>query len=422
MAGWTFLDSVSVTLAKQLLERAGSRLREGQLLVAYPDGRVKRFGQAGANPVVSLKVRDDRLFPHVLIHGEIGLGEAYQEGWFETDDLVGLIALGIVNRKYVSLNESLTTALSRAGHRRLHRRRRNSHEGSRRNIHAHYDTNNEFFRLWLDETFTYSCALFESPEQSLEEAQTNKHRVLCELAGVTSSDHVLEIGGGWGAFAEFAAQTYGCRVTTITIAEEQHPFMKRRIEAAGLDHLVDVQLRDYRDVVGQFDKILSTEVFEHIGAELLAPCFEKCEAVLKPGGRMVIQVLGVPDRGLEAARTGMHWIQKYIFPGTFTPSIAALEQATARTSLLINRVEDIGPRYPETFKRWRAKLLANAERIKALGFDDWFVRTWDFYLATMEACYLTRHLSDLQIVFERPRPWAVASKQQRADERVLAPA
>jgi cyclopropane-fatty-acyl-phospholipid synthase len=421
VAASTLVRSVSVRLSRQLLERAISRIREGELRVVLPDGRIKRFGAVEATSTVTLKVLDDRFFPHVLLHGEIGFGEAYQNGWFETDDLVQLVALGIINRKYVSLNESVTSAISRIRHQRLQTSKRNTREGSRRNIHWHYDMSNEFFRIWLDETFTYSCALFDSPEQSFEDAQTNKHRVLCEKAGVGPSDHILEIGGGWGAFAEFAARTYGCRVTTITISEEQYPFMKRRMQDAGLDHLVDVQLCDYRDVQGQFDKILSTEVFEHIGAELLASCFEKCDILLKPGGRIVIQVLGVPDRGYEAARTGMHWVQKYIFPGTVTPSIAALERATARTGLLINSIEDIGPRYPETIFRWREKLLANAERIRALGFDERVVRTWDFYLATVEACYRTRHLSDLQVVFEKPRPWTMAY-QQRSGEHVLAKA
>lgn len=405
MAASTVMRSLGVHLSRQILDQAAAKIREGQLEVTYLDGQMRRFGDRGATPAATLRVLDDRFFPHLVLHGEIGFGEAYQNGWFATDDLVRLIELGLVNRRHVSLNGSVTTALSRWRHRREHTHASNTYEGSRRNIHWHYDTSNEFFRLWLDDTVTYSCALFESPDQSLEDAQTNKHRVLCEKAGVTSSDHILEIGGGWGAFAEFAARTYGCHVTTITIAEEQYPFMKQRMNEAGLSHLVDVQLRDYRDVRGSFDKILSTEVFEHIGAEWLAPCFEACDRLLRPGGRLVVQVLGVPDRGYEAARSGMHWVQKHIFPGTVTPSISALEQATARTSLLINSVEDIGPRYPETFRRWREKLLANAEPIKALGFDDRFIRTWSFYLATMEACYRIRHLSDLQAVFEKPRRW-----------------
>ncbi len=399
-----------VRTSRNALERAAGRLRHGQLTVQYPDGERRTFGAAGSEPHASLVVRDKRLYARLLRGGEVGFGEAYMDGLFESDDLVELVKLGILNRPYVSLNAFRLGWLSRFRHRRLHAGRANTRAGSKRNIHDHYDLSNDFFRLFLDETVTYSCAIWTAEEQTLTEAQRNKHRLLCQKARVKTGDHVLEIGSGWGEFALTAARTFGCKVTTITISEEQLPVVQQRIKEEGLGHLVEVKLCDYRDVEGTYDAILSTEVFEHIGAEFLESCFRKCESLLRPGGRICIQILGVPDRGYEAARTGMHWMQKYIFPGSVTPSISVLEKSLRRSTLLMEQVEDVAHHYPRTLQEWRRNFRANLPAIRGLGFDERFARMWEFYLATSEACFATRHLSDLQVVMVKPGPLVVGAE------------
>jgi len=279
----------------------------------------------------------------------------------------------------------------------------NSPAQSRRNIAEHYDLSNALFAEFLDETMTYSSAVFTGPDQSLADGQRTKYQRMAHGAGLTRGQHVLEIGTGWGGFALYAAGELGCRVTSITISREQHDLARERIRAAGLEHLVDVQLRDYRDVSGTYDAIVSIEMLEAVGAEYHATYFEACDRVLKPGGHLSLQVITFPDVAYEAQRRGANWIQTYIFPGGLCPSLAVIERSLHGTRLLIREVHDIAPSYVRTLRAWRDRFLGQLDAVRAQGFDDRFIRMWEYYLALSEAGFATGVSQDLQLVLEKRR-------------------
>ena len=284
-----------------------------------------------------------------------------------------------------------------------HRLRRNTRRQSQRNIAAHYDLGNDFYRLFLDETMTYSSAVFASPDQPLADAQRNKYRLVAEGAGLTRGDHVLEIGTGWGGFALYAAGEIGCRVTSITISREQFELARERVKEAGLDGLVDVQMRDYREITGTYDAIVSIEMLEAVGAEYYETFFRTCDAALVPGGRLSLQSITFPDAAYETQRRGANWIQTYIFPGGLCPSLSVIERATHDTRLLVRGVTDIGPHYVQTLRAWRTRFMAQLEAVRRMGFDDRFIRMWEYYLALSEAGFATGISQDLQVVFEKRR-------------------
>jgi cyclopropane-fatty-acyl-phospholipid synthase len=323
------------------------------------------------------------------------------DGLWDTDDLTGLLVLGIENRRYAPDFMRRMNDVSRWPNRKLHLGRRNSRDGSQRNIHAHYDLSNELFALFLDDTMTYSCAVFEHEEQGLEDAQRRKFDLLCRKAGIGPGDRVLEVGCGWGSFAMHAAEHYGAKLVATTISREQYDLAAQRVAAAGLTREVELQLVDYRDLRGSFDKIVSIEMFEAVGAEYFATFFEKCNALLRSGGRMVMQTIAVPERTFEALRDGVNWMQKYIFPGGMLPSLAAIDRATAHTELCIDDVEDIGRHYVRTLQEWRQRFEERIDDVRALGFDERFERMWRYYLCSAEAGFATRSTGDLQIAFEK---------------------
>jgi cyclopropane-fatty-acyl-phospholipid synthase len=284
-----------------------------------------------------------------------------------------------------------------------HRVRRNTKAGSRRNIAAHYDLSNDLYRLFLDETMTYSSAVFETPDQDLTAAQRNKYRIIAENARLERGQHVLEIGAGWGGFAIYAAGEIGCRVTSVTISRQQYDLARERVQAAGLGDLVDIQLRDYRDVEGTYDAIVSIEMLEAVGAEYFGTFFNVCDRSLRPGGRMSLQSITFPDMDYERQRRGANWIQTHIFPGGLCPSLAVIERSTHDTRLIITGVTDIAASYVLTLRTWRERFMARLEEVRALGFDERFIRTWEYYLALSEAGFATGISQDLQIVLEKGR-------------------
>jgi cyclopropane-fatty-acyl-phospholipid synthase len=394
-------SGLSESVARRIAIEAASHIREGSLGAKLPGGEMRSFGKPGAEPAARVEVKDDAFFPRALSGGEIAIGETYMDGLWTTPDLTTLLVLGILNREHAPPLIKRFNDMSRAASRRLHLLRRNTPQGSRKNIESHYDLGNDFYRLFLDGTLTYSCAVFASPEEALEEAQRNKYRIICDKAGLSPSDHVLEIGSGWGGFAIFAAQNFGCHVTSITISREQHKLASELVREAVIEDQVEVLLRDYRDLSGDFDKVISIEMFEAVGAEYFETYFRKCDEVLKPGGRMVLQTIAVPDGTFEQLRDGVNWMQKYIFPGGMLPSLEALERSLAGTGLRIRDVEDIGEHYPRTLREWRRRFFENIDAVKGLGFDDRFVRMWEFYLCASEAGFLTKSTSDLQVILEK---------------------
>jgi cyclopropane-fatty-acyl-phospholipid synthase len=393
---------VTRALIPRLLRSLERSWALGRLTIELPDGSVHAFGPPDAKLRARVKVKQTAFFRRFLLGGDLGVGESYMDDEWEADDLPTLLALAAEHAGRLPLDSRLSRTLN-LGNDILHGLRRNTRAGSRRNIAEHYDLSNDFFRLFLDETMTYSSAVFESSDQALAEAQRNKYRVLAEKARLSASDHVLEIGCGWGGFAIFAARTYGCRVTGITVSEQQCALARERVTAAGLADRVEIRLQDYRDVTGPFDKVVSIEMFEALGRDHWPVFFAKLEELLAPHGLVALQMISVPDHRFESYARHCDWIQKHIFPGSLLASLHHVTGAMSRASRLgVHQLEDVGIHYALTLARWREAFLANLGRVRALGFDERFIRMWDYYLAACQALFATRQLGDLQLVLTRP--------------------
>ena len=378
--------------ATAVLERALAGLEGGTLEVELPDGRVRRFG-AGAP--ARLAIHDAAFFRRLATRGKLGLGESYTAGEWDADDLVALFELLLRNADTASERHPRVRRLLEL-RPRLHRR--NGLLRSHRNIAYHYDLGNELFALMLDETMTYSCAVFEQPELSLADAQHAKYERLCRLLELGPDDHVLEIGCGWGGFARHAATHHGCRVTGITISHEQALLARERTR--GLP--VEIVEQDYRTVEGRYTKVASIEMIEAIGADQFGTFFATIDRVLAPGGRAAVQTILVPDQRWERYRRTPDWIERYVFPGCLIPSLEALTRATAGHSRLgVYGVDEIGEHYAETLRRWRASFHERIDEVRRLGYDRRFERTWDFYLAFCEAAFRLRELRDVQLLLGR---------------------
>ena len=389
--------------ARRVMMGAARRIRVGRLAVVLPDGSRRVYGDPSSAKSGELRVHDWAAAVRMLLGGEIGAGEAYMDGLWSSPDLPALLRVAALNRDALALPRGWWRAPLRLRRAIAHRTRRNTVTGSRRNIEAHYDLGNDLYRLFLDETMTYSSAVFASPDQSLADAQRNKYAVIAARAGLRGGEHVLEIGSGWGGFALYAAGELGCRVTTITVSPAQHALATERVAAAGLADKVSVELRDYREIEGTYDAVVSIEMLEAVGAEYYTTFFAACDRALRPGGRLSLQVITLPDAAYEPQRRGANWIQTYIFPGGLLPSLAAIERSLHGTSLLVREVDDIAASYVRTLQAWRAAFFAHLDEVRALGFDDRFIRMWDFYLSISEAGFATGITQDHQIVLEKGR-------------------
>ena len=393
----------AISIAMRIALRAAERIRVGCLVVVLPDGSRRIFGERDSARRGEIRVHDERVALRILLHGETGAGEAYTDGLWSSPDLEALIELAALNRSALALTSGWWRTLFEVPRRIAHRARRNSKAQARKNISAHYDLGNDLYRLFLDESMTYSSAVFEAPGQPLADAQRAKYRRMAEGAGLRAGMHVLEIGSGWGGFALYAAGEIGCHVTSITISREQHDLARERVAAAGLEHLVDIRMCDYRDVEGQFDAIVSIEMLEAVGAEYYEAFFQACDRALRPGGKLSLQVITMPDVLYEPQRRGANWIQTYIFPGGLCPSLAVIERSVHQTRLIVREARDIAPSYARTLRLWRTRFLDNVDAVRALGFDDRFVRTWEYYLALSEAGFATGLVQDHQVVLEKAR-------------------
>jgi cyclopropane-fatty-acyl-phospholipid synthase len=379
-------------IAVSILERALARLQGGTLEVVLPDGRSRSFGSGAP---VRLDIRDRAFFRRLATRGKLGLGESYTAEEWESDDLVALFELLLRNADAVSEHHARVRRLLEL---RPRLNRRNGLVRARRNIAYHYDLGNDLFRLMLDETMTYSCAVFERPDMTLAEAQRAKYERLCRKLELEAGDHVLEIGCGWGGFAHYAATTYGCRVTGLTISHEQAVVARER--NAGLP--VEILEQDYRTVGGEYTKVVSIEMLEAIGEDQYGTYFATIDRVLARGGRAAVQTILVPEQRWDRYRKTPDWIERYIFPGCLIPSLASLTDAAAKHSqLAVYEVDEIGPHYAETLRRWRASFHERIDEVRALGYDRRFERTWDFYLAFCEAGFRTRALRDVHLLLQR---------------------
>lgn len=389
--------------ARRVMLGAAKRIRVGQLVIVLPDGERRVFGDPSSPMVGELHVHHTTAAVRMLVGGDVGAGEAYMDGHWSSPDLQALLRVAARNREALAMPSGWWRLPMRARRTIGHRLRRNTKAGSRRNIEAHYDLGNDFYRLFLDETMTYSSAVFETPGESLADAQRRKYARIAEGAGLRAGMHVLEIGTGWGGFALYAAGELGCRVTTVTISPSQHALASERIRAAGLDDRVSVELRDYRDITGTYDAIVSIEMLEAVGAEYYGAFFGACDRALRPGGRLSLQVITFPDVAYGPQLRGANWIQTFIFPGGVLPSLAAIESSLHRTSLLVRGVHDIAASYVQTLQAWRQAFFAHLDEVRALGFDERFIRMWDYYLAISEAGFATGITQDLQVVLEKGR-------------------
>ncbi|HET9519778.1 MAG TPA: cyclopropane-fatty-acyl-phospholipid synthase family protein [Candidatus Limnocylindrales bacterium] len=390
-------------LAVRVALAGAARIHAGHLTAVLPDGSRRRFGDPASDLRAEIRIHDREALVRMLLGGETGGGEAYVDGLWSSPDLAALLRLAARNREALALSRGWIRFPLQLRRTVAHRLKRNTRARARKNIAAHYDLGNDFYRLWLDETMTYSSAVFATPDQSLADAQRNKYRLIADGAGLVAGQHVLEIGSGWGGFALYAAGELGCRVTSITISAEQHALASARVRAAGLDHLVDIQLRDYREITGTYDAVVSIEMLEAVGAEYFETFFRACDAALAPGGRLSLQSITFPDAAYERQLRGANWIQTYIFPGGLCPSLAVIERSTRATRLLVSSVRDIGPDYVRTLRAWRTRFLERVEDVRALGFDERFIRMWEYYLALSEAGFAMGISQDLQIVFEKKR-------------------
>ncbi len=384
------------------------KMDKGFLNLTLPNGENLEIGQKNSPIKANLVVKNDQFFKCVVLYGDIGFGESYVNGLWETDNITAVIKwiiLNIENAPSVSGSKVKNIGLNvfKWFNRIYHNGRSNSIMGSRKNIAEHYDLNNDFFATFLDPSMTYSAAYFKSPNLSLAAAQDEKYKRLCEQLHIKSTDHVLEIGSGWGANAIFMAKNYGCRVTSVTISKEQQKLAQERVSAENLSNQVEIIIKDYRDIEGEFDKIVSIEMLEAVGHDYLETYFAKCAEVLKPNGILAFQVITSPDSRYEQFRRGVDWIQKHIFPGSLLPSVAQLNTAINSSSdLTLVDLKDLGLDYAKTLNLWFESFNRKLNEVKALGFDDRFIRKWNYYLNYCEAAFEMRNINVMQMVYTRP--------------------
>jgi len=350
-----------------------------------------------------IHIHDPRFYSSAALGGALGAAEAYLDGFWDTDDLTTTLrlfarnndAVGEINRGLALIGAPIRKAINLLN--------RNTRAGSRRNIAAHYDLGNDFFEQFLDETMAYSCGIFEQPESTLLDASLAKFDRICRALRLGPADHLMEIGTGWGGFAIHAAKHYGCRITTTTISREQFDYAKDRVRQEGLQDRIELLLEDYRDLSGTYDKLVSIEMIEAVGHEFLPAYFAKCSDLLAPDGMMAIQAITIPDQRYETYRKSTDFIQKHIFPGGCLPSLGAMCGAVrTKTDLRISHLQDLSPHYARTLAEWRQRFHDRVERIRSLGADEWFLRSWDYYFSYCEAGFVERQVGVSQIVLSKP--------------------
>ena len=391
-------------LGRGLLLRQLEGLKHGRIRLVEPNGE-HQFGRRTeqCDLAATVRVEHPQFFADAAFGGSVGVGEAYIRGLWRCDDLTALIRIFVINRDVLNGMDSRWALLSRPFLKLFHALNHNSRTGSSRNITAHYDLGNSLYELMLDETMTYSCALFSRPDMSLHEAQVAKLDAVCRKLALSPLDHLLEIGTGWGGLAIHAARNYGCRVTTTTISREQHAFARERIARLGLSDRITLLFEDYRDLEGRFDKLASIEMVEAVGERYLDTYFAKCSSLLEPGGSMLIQAITIQDQHYEQALKSVDYIQRFIFPGSFIPCVTALADSVRRaTDMKVFHLEDIGPHYARTLREWRERFFEKLPAVQKLGLPESFVRMWDFYLCYCEGGFEERQLGTLHMLLTKP--------------------
>jgi cyclopropane-fatty-acyl-phospholipid synthase len=387
-------------IARAVAERFLRRIDTGQL-VLVEDGRTRTYGSGP--PVATVHVRSPKVWRR-LLRGSRGLAETYFDGLWDSPDVTAVIRLAARNVVGIDRLRRWLAPVRAPFQRVAALVRRNTRRRARRSIAAHYDLGNGLFELMLDQTMMYSCALFERPGMTLEEASVAKLERVCQRLDIGPGDHLLEIGTGWGGFAVYAAGTRGCRVTTTTISREQHDYAVETVRRAGLEHLVTVLLDDYRDLTGTYDKLVSIEMIEAVGWRHFPVFFERCSDLLEPDGLMLLQAITIDDRAYEVEKAGSSFANTYVFPNGCLPSLEVIFRCVARrTDMQALALEDLTPHYVETLRRWRENFLSDRSRVEALGYDERFQRMWTLYLSYCEAGFAERRIGDVQLLLAKPR-------------------
>ncbi|CAN5301667.1 cyclopropane-fatty-acyl-phospholipid synthase family protein [soil metagenome] len=385
-----------------------SKMEKGRLDVSLPDGHVVSLGNGDGGIKADMTINDNDFFRRCVLYGDVGFGEAYVDGIWETSSITNVIKwflLNIDNTPNVSGSEAKTAVLGmlKVFNNYFHSRRSNTLSKAKKNISEHYDLSNDFFSLWLDPSMTYSSAYFKQEDMSLEDAQQEKYERLSQLMRLKPEHHVLEIGSGWGGNAIHMAKNYGCQVTSITISEEQQKLAIEKVIDAGLSDKVKIILEDYRVIAGQYDRIVSIEMLEAVGAKFYENYFKQIHRLLKKDGLVALQVITCPDSRFEELRRGVDWIQKHIFPGSLLPSVGAMNKAINNTGdLTLIDLKDLGQHYAKTLAMWRVNFNTVIDEIEKLGFDKAFQRKWNYYLSYCEAAFLMRNINVMQLLYSRP--------------------
>jgi cyclopropane-fatty-acyl-phospholipid synthase len=391
-------------LARRVVRARLESLRNGQIVVSE-NGRHETYGDVTSNlPLtVQLTIHDPRFYSDIAFGGAVGAGESYIHGRWSCDELTALVRILVKNRDVLLDMDSGTARLTRPLQKMFHWYNRNTRNGSRRNIAAHYDLGNDFYGLWLDERMMYSSAIFEHADRSLEAASVAKLDRICRKLKLTPDDHVLEIGTGWGGFAIYAAENYGCRVTTTTISSQQHDYARDAIAKAGLEQRITLLQSDYRDLESQYDKLVSIEMIEAVGHEFHDTYFSKCCELLKKDGLMLLQAITIADQHYERAKKTVDFIKRYIFPGGCLTSVTAMSDTLTRvTDMRIVDLEDIGPHYATTLRRWHERFSDSIDEVRGMGFSEEFIRMWRYYLCYCEGAFMERAIGNVQMLMMRP--------------------
>ncbi len=391
-------------IARRAILALLKRLVHGRLTLVE-SGHHHHFGERSVRfPLQAvITVHHPQLYTRLLFGGSIGAAEAYMEGFWSADDLTMVMRILALNQKAFEDMEKGLARLTAPLHKFYHFVRKNTKAGSRKNILAHYDLGNDFYALFLDETMTYSCGIFEKEDSTLREASEAKYDRICRKLHLTAGERVVEIGTGWGSFAVHAAQNYGVQVTTTTISDQQYQFAQDRIKAAGLEDRITLLKKDYRDLSGKFDKLVSIEMIEAVGHHYFTAFFRACSRLLKDDGMMALQAITIGDQIFDRHKRSVDFIKRYIFPGSCIPSITAVSNAIAgATDLRLVHLEDITVHYARTLREWRRRFFANIEKVRALGFSDTFIRMWEYYLCYCEGGFAERYIGDVQMLFVKP--------------------
>lgn len=388
--------------AKQMITGQLGELREGQLQIIDRVGTTV-YGQP-SDLFVTMHVREPRFFRHAVLGGTLSVAESYLNGDWDCDDLTALFRLFVRNMNAADQIDRGVSRVAQWSHRLYHWWHANSKQGSRRNIEAHYDLGNDFFRLWLDDTMAYSSGVFQHGDASLQEASVEKFDRVCRKLELTPEDHLLEIGTGWGGMAMHAAGQYGSRVTTTTISKRQLEYARERVELAGLQHLVTLQHDDYRDLRGEFDHLVSIEMIEAVGHRYLDDYFRQCGRLVRSTGSFVLQAIVMPERVHANYLKCVDFIQRYVFPGGCLPSVGSILASVGRTTdFRLAHVEDMAPHYSRTLKLWRETFEQRLEVVREQGYSERFIRLWRYYLAYCEAVFAERHVGVVQIRLDKPK-------------------